>query len=99
MREQLGQAGMCDVQACLDGGAVKIEPQRHNVDEQAHRAAAPAPPCMRPNSTVPNTTCSRPLLRATTSPTRGGRGSPASHQAVAPGRAPAHPAAASAVPP
>ncbi len=55
MREQLGQAGMCDVQACLDGGAVKIEPQRHNVDEQAHRAAAPAPlacgrtaPCRTP---------------------------------------------------
>ncbi len=52
MRDQLGQASMSDVQACLDGGAVKIEPQRHNVDEQAHRVAAPAPPCMRPNSTV-----------------------------------------------
>src|ERR1041384_5932712 len=31
-------------------------------------ARSALPPCIRPSSTVPNTTCSRPLVRATTCP-------------------------------
>ena len=41
-------------------------PHRQRVDEQPHRPVRSSPPCIRPNSTVPNTTSSRPDTRAST---------------------------------
>ena len=51
---------------CLDARIANRDAHRQRVDEQAQRPSAPSPPCMRPNSTVPNTTSSRPDARATT---------------------------------
>ena len=52
------------------------QPQRQSVDEQPDTRSAPAPPVIRPNSTVPNTTSSRPVCGPTPAPRPDGTGWP-----------------------
>ena len=64
--QQLRQQPVRPPHARLRSLRIDRNPQRQRVDEQPSTRSAPSPPCIRPNSTVPNTTSSRPVSRAST---------------------------------
>ncbi|WP_428991664.1 hypothetical protein [Methylocapsa aurea] len=64
MTQQLGELFMCAPHGFRHALDAQADAQRKRVDEETDRAIGAAPPCMRPNSTVPNTTSSRPDARA-----------------------------------
>ena len=67
MAQQLRQPVLRFAQRLDDRCVLHADAQRQRVDEQPQGAVGADAAWMRPNSTVPNTTSSRPLSRARTS--------------------------------